>query len=55
MTPHQKHPPEQAATEENSEKQKNLMTELSHAIDGEHKENRHLQENCLKDCKEYDL
>jgi hypothetical protein len=55
MTPHPKHPPEQGTPETNSQKQKNLVTELSRALADEHKENRHLQENCFDDCKEHDL
>ena len=55
MTPQQKHPSEQAATETDSEQKSKHMAGLSHAIDAEHKENHHSQENCLDDCKEHDL
>jgi len=53
MTP-QKHPSEQATTEADLEQNKHVAG-LSHAIDTEHKENHHLQENCVDDCKEHDL
>jgi len=49
MTPYQ-HPADEANLESDSAGR--LLGELSHAIEGERKANRHLRSNCRDDCRE---
>jgi hypothetical protein len=50
MTLYQQHLADEASQE--IDPVGSLLDELSHAIDGERKENRHLRSNCRDDCKE---